>query len=226
MKKSLGKIVAIFSCLTLLTGGSACKEEERVRLSYRLNETESGYVLVDCSENAKNVVIPSEYNGLPVIGIGERAFDYCSDLAELVIPDSVKEIGAGAFLECDGLTELFISDSVERIGKDAFRYCDSLISVRLPGSLTKIDKRTFSYCGNLKEISVPTSVQRIEDYAFNGCVNLAGVIIPASVTYVGNNVFYGCQRLTIYCVAEKESEGWSSSWNSFNSPVVWGYKGE
>ncbi len=221
MKKYLGKIVAIMSCLTLSAGGSACKKEERVCLSYRLNEAGNGYVLVDCSENAKNVVIPSEYNGLPVIGIGERAFDYCSGLAELVIPDAVKEIGAGAFLECDGLTELFIPDSVEKIGKDAFRYCDSLISVRLPDVLTKIDKRTFSYCSSLKEISVPTSVQRIEDYAFNGCVNLTDVIIPASVTYVGNNVFYGCQRLTIYCVAESQPSSWLDGWNC-SLPVEWG----
>ena len=226
MKKYLAKIVAILSCLTLLTGGSACKEEEKVRLSYRLNEAESGYVLVDCSENAKTVVIPSEYNGLPVIEIGDRAFDYCSDLAELVIPDSVTGIGQGAFTECDGLTELFIPDSVERIGKDAFRYCDRLISVRLSDSLVIIDKRTFSYCSRLKEIDVPTSVQRIEDYAFNGCINLTDIIIPASVTYVGNNVFYGCQYLTIYCMAENESEGWASSWNYSNRPVVWGYKGE
>ena len=52
------------------------------------------------------------HNALKSISaIPHRAFEGCSDLTELTIPESVTSIGASAFLNCSGLTELTIPES-------------------------------------------------------------------------------------------------------------------
>ena len=37
--------------------------------------------------------------------------------------------------------------------------------------------------------------------------------------------FNQCTNITIYCEIELKLNGWDSSWNYSNRPVVWGYKG-
>ena len=54
--------------------------------------------------------------------IGDYAFDYCTSLTSIEIPESVTTIGEGAFHLC-GLTSIKIPKSVETIGKGAFGYC-------------------------------------------------------------------------------------------------------
>jgi hypothetical protein len=70
-----------------------------------------------------------------VTSIGERAFDYCTNLTSITIPDSVTSIGVKAFLGCFSLTSITIPDSVTSIGDDAFTGCSSLTSVTLPATL-------------------------------------------------------------------------------------------
>jgi hypothetical protein len=51
-------------------------------------------------------------------------------------------------------------------------------------------------------------------------------VIPKGVTGIGSDAFYNCNKLTIYCEIESLPDGWSSSWNSSNRPVAFGYTGE
>ena len=49
-----------------------------------------------------------------VTEIGRGAFQRCTGLKEIHIPDSVKEIGMLAFHDCTSLTEVYIPDHVYR----------------------------------------------------------------------------------------------------------------
>ena len=42
------------------------------------------------------------------------------------IPEGVTEIGDRAFQYCKGLTEVMIPATVKRVGKGAFRHCENL----------------------------------------------------------------------------------------------------
>ena len=114
---------------------------------------------------------------------------------------------------------------VTKIGDGAFFYCRSLTSIVIPNSVTKIGSSAFSWCDSLESIVIPNSVTTIGYYAFSYCSSLKSVVIPNSVTKIESSAFYWCDFLTIYCEAESKPEGWSSSWNYEDRPVVWGFTG-
>ncbi|GMI25841.1 hypothetical protein TrCOL_g9361 [Triparma columacea] len=59
--------------------------------------------------------------------ISERAFDGCSSLTAITIPDGVTSIGRAAFRHCVALTKLILSPAVS-IGLDCFENCTALIA--------------------------------------------------------------------------------------------------
>ena len=152
--------------------------------------------VVGCDKNASGeLVIPSSYNGKPVISIGSYAFNSCSSLSSVTIPDSVTSIGRFAFGYCSGLTSVTIPDSVTSIGQDAFWGCSNLMSVAIPDSVTSIENMTFRNCGNLTSVIIGNKVTSIGRWAFRDCRNLTNVTIPDSVTQIGSWAFSGCSSL-------------------------------
>ncbi len=103
------------------------------------------------------------------------AFNDCSSLTSVTIPNSVTSIGEYAFSDCSGLTSMIIPDSVTSIGEYAFYECTGLTSVTIPDSVTSINRETFYDCSNLTSVTIPVSVTSIGDYAFYGCSGLTDV---------------------------------------------------
>ena len=164
-------------------------------LTYKIEgETVS---VVDCDEIAfGDLVIPSNYNGKPIISIGRNAFNSCHGLTSVTIGDGVASIKSNAFLFCSSLTSVEIPNSVNSIGDDAFSGCYSLTSVSIPDSLTSIGNRAFSGCKSLTSVEIPDSVTSIGNEAYSGCSSLTSVTIGAGVTSIGGGAFLYCNRLT------------------------------
>ena len=153
------------------------------------------------------VVIPEsvEHEGTAysVTSIGDQAFDGCSGLTSVTIPNSVTSIGDQAFDGCSGLTSVTIPNSVTSIGNYAFYKCSGLTSVTIPNSVTSIGYGTFDSCSGLTSVTIPNSVTSIEDWVFDGCSALTSVTIPNSVTSIGVYAFSDCpELLDVYCYAE------------------------
>ena len=83
------------------------------------------------------------------------AFDNCSKLSSITIPDSVKSIGDYTFYNCSSLTSITIPDNVTSIGEYAFSNCSSLTSITIPDSVTSIGSSAFRGCSSLTSITLP-----------------------------------------------------------------------
>ena len=166
-------------------------------LSYELNEEETGYILTNLgSAMEENIIIPIEHNNLPVVAIKHKAFNNCTWLTSITIPNSVTSIGAEAFNNCSSLEAIEIPDSVTSIGSSAFSYCSSLTSIEIPNSVISIGDWAFYNCESLTSIEIPNSVTSIGSYAFTDCTSLTSITIPNSVTSIGGFAFYNCSSLT------------------------------
>lgn len=119
-------------------------------LAYTLNDDGVSYSCAGIGTATEtDIVIASEYNGLPVTSIAREAFRNCASMASVAIPNSVTEIGYYAFGECDGLTSVTIPDSVTTIGNFAFSGCDGLQLATIPASVTTMGYSAFTGGGNL-----------------------------------------------------------------------------
>ena len=97
--------------------------------------------------------------------------EYVGNSATYVIPSEidgkrVTQIGYDAFNDCTELTSITIPDGVTCIGNSAFSYCTSLETVTIPNSVTQIYPRAFYDCTLLKEVTIPASVTSIGNEAF------------------------------------------------------------
>ena len=103
-------------------------------------------------------------------------------------------IGAGAFQNCTALTGIYLPDSITFIGNNAFENCINATVLSLPanGGLAIIQDATFRNCTSLTTLTIPNGVQEIHQYAFEGCSNIEWVYtIPATVNFIGNYAFSG-----------------------------------
>ncbi len=125
------------------------------------------------------------------IGIANSAFNYCSSLTSVTIPNSVKCIGDRTFDGCSNLISVSIGNSVTSIGSFSFSGCSGLTSITIPNSVTSIANNAFSGCSGLTSVTVPNSVTSLGENAFENCNNLTSIVIPNSVISIGSNAFIG-----------------------------------
>jgi len=104
-------------------------------LAFAANAQGTGMTLVRCMPSATGgVSIPAQWDGLPVIAIGEGAFDGCLELERILLPETIETIGARAFAGCSRIRELQMPASLANLGQEAFADCPALESIVFAGN--------------------------------------------------------------------------------------------
>jgi hypothetical protein len=168
------------------------------------------------------VEIPETIAGFPVKSVGTGAFQNCSLLTSISVPEGVTSIGDSAFRSCSSLVAISLPISVASIGESAFQGCSSLLNFTIPplvkgsnygmgksvfascsrlqsitfsNGFESIPMETFKQCVSLTNVTFPSSLRDIGDYSFQFCNHLQEIAIPADVRYVGSYAFESCDAL-------------------------------
>ena len=172
--------------------------------------------------------------------IGEFAFEGCSNLTEIILPDSIVNIERSAFKDCVHIQSMKIPKSLETIGNSVFYGCSNISIIDLQGAFSEIPSQLFMNCSKLTYVSIPETVTTIGYSAFQGCSSLTSIHIPQAVHTIERNVFENCcllssiyfysdapdigyhtfsqtsPDLTLYYISGKS--GWTSpTWNGYNT---------
>ena len=195
MKKLFGLIIVLMCVLCVF---AVPIKADAVTEGYYTYEVSSGEATITDVDNSigGDITIPSTLGGYPVTSIGSGAFENCTSLTAITIPNSVTSIEHRAFFGCTSLTAVTIPDSVTYIGDSAFGICTSLTTVNIPDSVTSIESGAFGECTSLTAVTIPDSVTYIGNGAFSICTSLTTVNIPDSVTSIESTTFAYCTSLT------------------------------
>ena len=194
-------------------------------LIYTLINGGTAYSVTGYTGTATDVIIPSEYGGLPVTAIGDYAFYQCDILTSVKIPSGVTSIGVAAFFNCFDLNSIEIPQGVIRIEEAAFVNCDSLKSIELPSSVTYIGPGAFEGCTSLMSIEIPSGVTSILDWTFGFCEALTSIEIPSSVTSIGEDAFYVCSSLKTITFHSPQAEIYDDADTISPTAAFYGYLG-
>lgn len=181
-----------------------------------------------------------------VTGIADGAFQSCSYLSRVSIPESLSFVGASAF-ENSSFRDVSITslDNIKWIGpgalasisldKDSETYKMlssvfpwalempyNITSITIPEGITEIPDNAFASLVNLSEVkfSENSNVKQIGDYAFSGCPSLLSFSIPESVSTIGEGVLSKCDNLTSIYVDKDTDTISGSPWGS-KADVIW-----
>ena len=174
MNKNSFATILLTLLLSMISTNSFAFDFEVGGIYYNLIDGKAAEVTSGDNRYSWDVVIPEQvtFEGVvyPVVSIGKNAFQYCSDLLSVTIPNSVKSIENKAFFGCEYLTSITIPNSVTSIGEYAFQGCSNLTSITIPNSVTSIGWQVFYGCTGLTSVTIPNSVTSIGGSAFYGCI--------------------------------------------------------
>lgn len=144
------------------------------------------------SRGLQTILLPKS-----VTSIDDNAFFSCHSLNKVVIYDnSVKTIGMAAFEYCSSLADIILPEGVTTIARSAFNQCTKLSEINIPKKITAINNATFSGCVSLRNMIIPDNIQSIGVRAFEYCSHLT-ITIPETVTSIGSQAFRNNADLTI-----------------------------
>ena len=140
------------------------------RLGYRV----VGGCNIHCSSLEKWLSLPRESNPF---AYNFALFIDSVPVTRVVYPQEHSKVINHAFDGCTNLEQIIIPEGITSIGYMAFRDCKNLKTVQIGEGLTEIDGYAFSGCSALEALSIPSTLKTVEINAFRECDALSELYI-------------------------------------------------
>lgn len=146
-----------------------------------------------------SITIPKEYNGKPVTVVDGFAFQNCSRLVSVNIPDTIKLISEEtAFDNCRKLEEINIIPT-EGNRTAVYSSVDGVLLCK--NEITSQVELCYYPKARVGSYTIPEGVTEIPLKVFEGTM-VTEVVIPTSVTIIRAHSFFGCKELEKVTFAE------------------------
>ena len=208
MKRKLLILFLLFNSLLMLFSAPSedyyfypiLNDDNEINFIYlKSNDEKDGLIVFGSFFTSDNIglVIPDEYNSLPIVEIANNAFASNKNISSLILPNNVRKIGDRAFYNCSNIKgELMLPSSLEEIGDEAFSNCTSFEGeLVLPSKLKRIGKYGFSNTNFSGRISIPHLITTIEEGTFYNCSSFNGeLVLTEGVVNIAPYCFAYCSN--------------------------------
>ncbi len=153
----------------------------------------------DGCTSLKRVVLPNGITEIPRL-----TFNACMRLSDFKLPESVILIAANAFTNCYELKSIDFGPNLRSIAIGAFSG-SGLINVVIPDDVNIQGGKymgAFSDCKSLESIKLPANQTSVPQETLKGCVALKSVDIPDECRFIDEEAFAGCVSLTEIVIPE------------------------
>ncbi len=154
-------------------------------------------VIERCVNNnsLKEVTVPSELNGKPVVAISDNAFSndpvsLCRVIETLIMPDTIRRIGSFFFKGCIYLRHIKMPAELESIGNEAFRGASGLETIAIGDKCVSIGTLFCADAISLRTASIGAGIRSIGDYAFYNTPAMVGFRCNGELRSLGHGSFW------------------------------------
>lgn len=153
--------------------------------------------------------------------IGTYAFYQATNLASVVLPDTITHIGDYGLGQVDAITQIVFPQGITSIGRFGLAYMDSLNILDLSGTeLTSLADSAVQVSTALTKVILPSTIVSIGANCFNGCTSVSQFIIYATTPpSVGGRAFRSTTGMFYVPDSVVDTYKTNSSWSSFASRI-------
>ena len=162
---------------------------------FKYTENNGEVIITGLKEGVSDtsIVIPETIDGMPVVEIGPKAFEFTS-ITDIKIGGNIRKIGDDAFYNCDELSSVTWNCPCDVISKYCFFKCSKLTSFDF-SNIKKIEEYAFFRSG-LQEVCLPEKIECISEWTFGVCSELHSVAWNCACDVIPANCFFECSKLT------------------------------
>ena len=154
--------------------------------------------------------------------IGIYAFSGCKLLEYVNLgATNITDINSYAFYGCTELDQIVLPNSVAKIGDNAFRGTAIRDLSFLPVGVTEIGNCAFANCRRLVAANLPEGIKDVAQNLFENCPRLLTVSMSENTETVSTNVLQGSKKLSnISCAAQTAPTAASGAFNDIRLRYV------
>lgn len=161
-------------------------------------DTHFGYLFGAKSASTNHEYVPTSIKNVVITQattITVNAFFGCTNIVNVILPNTLEKIESGIFVECTKLESI----TVPFLG-DVLNSSNAYLGYFFQ---TYGDESNIGVVNSLKNINILNAIE-IKENAFKGCSYIQNIIFPNTVTSFGVSAFEGCSSLQSIDILEVE----------------------